>query len=712
MKEELVGCGEERVGTTPVAANCVGTEDFWRLCMAREPKSAACAIEARPATPRTPSASSPYASPHLLLTMPRPRPEASAGTSGAASPPSGAAGASSRGGKRGRGRGGTKLEPPFPHPASSAQGGQASASNGDSTVNATLNTSKGSKKAGAATSNAAATSGRNAKKNKKKKKEEGAEARVKLKVVVRRLPPNLPEEIFWKSVEPWTGKQTLGPKKTSVGQATKAKDVKVKQPEATQPGADESTTIGEGQDVEMKDGDAKPAPDATHYSAEAKPMPVKAGPLIDLGSPGQEKLAWRRYLPGKFKSSGPTFGSASASASESTSAAAASRDPSILHTYSRAYLRFKSLPDLVEFHRNFDGHVFRDAAGNQSVALVEWAPYQKCPPLGATVGGGKKRDKKEGSIEEDPDYLEFVKTLAGSAGERGEGGASGEKSREKTDAELMAHLTSSHASRDALHEASKHTPLLEHLRNQKKAEAASKASARGKGVASGAGAAGTKGKLGKGSGSQAHATAAATANRAGHAKEKGKGKASSAAQPPAEGSAPAIPTGPKSAKKDKSKAKASGNPVSKVKSQHEKDAAISSAPSKGDAAPAATPTGPKSDKKQKPPGKKANHEAKGAGATGQAGAQQPTILKRAGGQESTGAPAPPSTSTSTTTSTSAPASALAAGAAQEQQARAPPTGPKNAGRGGGRGGRGGGGGGRGGRGGGAAAGGGGGAAPT
>ncbi|PWN21359.1 hypothetical protein BCV69DRAFT_298378 [Microstroma glucosiphilum] len=643
--------------------------------------------------------------------MPRPRPEQPVGTNGAASPPNGAAATSGRGGKRGRGRGGSKLEPPFPHAASNPQGGRASVSNGDSIPKTNPSASKGLNKAGAANSSATAAPARNTKKNKKKKKEEGAEARVKLKVVVRRLPPHLPEEIFWRSVEPWTGKQTLEGKKPPVGQAAKGKETKVKQPEATQAAAEESSTTAAGQDTEMKDGEAKIAPDATPTTTEAKPIPVKSGPLIDLGSPGQDKLAWRRYLPGKFKSSGPSFGSASASGSASTSAAAASRDPSILHTYSRAYLRFKTLPDLVEFHRNFDGHVFRDAAGNQSVALVEWAPYQKCPPLGATAGGGKKRDKKEGSIEEDPDYLEFIKTLAGpgGGGDGSEAGAAGEKSREKTDTELMAHLTSSHASRDALQEASKHTPLLEHLRNQKKAEAASKASARGKG-ASGSGAAGAKGKSGKGIASQTSAAANALAHRAGQSKEKGKGKASNIAHSTTGGAAPAIPTGPKSVKKDKSKVKSSGATpvVSKNKSQHEND--TSSTSIKIDAATASalpTPIGPKSDnKKQKGPSKKSTAGQAGAAAPQSQSQAQPVILKRAEGQESAGVPA----------NTTAATSAGGSGEIQDSQARLPPTGPKNAGRGG-RGGRAGGGGGAGrgggGRGGGTGgAGGGGGPAPT
>lgn len=31
----------------------------------------------------------------------------------------------------------------------------------------------------------------------------------KLKTVIRRLPPNLPEEIFWQSVQPWVSDETV-----------------------------------------------------------------------------------------------------------------------------------------------------------------------------------------------------------------------------------------------------------------------------------------------------------------------------------------------------------------------------------------------------------------------------------------------------------------------------------------------------------------------
>jgi len=49
-------------------------------------------------------------------------------------------------------------------------------------------------------------------KHKKEKAKERANSQPqpneRLKTVVRRLPPNLPEEIFWQSVQPWVTEDT------------------------------------------------------------------------------------------------------------------------------------------------------------------------------------------------------------------------------------------------------------------------------------------------------------------------------------------------------------------------------------------------------------------------------------------------------------------------------------------------------------------------
>jgi regulator of nonsense transcripts 3 len=76
---------------------------------------------------------------------------------------------------------------------------------------------------------------------------------------------------------------------------------------------------------------------------------------------------------------------------------------------SRAYIVFKTEEQLAQFSHEYDGHLFRDKAGgclylnfglgliwragNESYAVVEFAPYQKVPPE------KKKADARSGTIE-------------------------------------------------------------------------------------------------------------------------------------------------------------------------------------------------------------------------------------------------------------------------------------------------------------------------
>ena len=46
---------------------------------------------------------------------------------------------------------------------------------------------------------------------------------------------------------------------------------------------------------------------------------------------------------------------------------------------SRAYIAFKNAELLATFSQAYDGHVFRDKAGTESRAVVEFAPFQKVP---------------------------------------------------------------------------------------------------------------------------------------------------------------------------------------------------------------------------------------------------------------------------------------------------------------------------------------------
>ncbi|KAM0753837.1 hypothetical protein T439DRAFT_285488, partial [Meredithblackwellia eburnea MCA 4105] len=55
--------------------------------------------------------------------------------------------------------------------------------------------------------------------------------------------------------------------------------------------------------------------------------------------------------------------------------------------HARAYVQFKTPDALVAFHSAFDGNLSR--------AVVEFAPYQKCPPPPDQV----KKDARQGTIE-------------------------------------------------------------------------------------------------------------------------------------------------------------------------------------------------------------------------------------------------------------------------------------------------------------------------
>ncbi|XP_077231613.1 smg-4/UPF3 family protein isoform X2 [Tasmannia lanceolata] len=76
------------------------------------------------------------------------------------------------------------------------------------------------------------------------------------------------------------------------------------------------------------------------------------------------------------------------------------------HRYSRAYLEFKRLEDVVEFAEFFDGHVFVNEKGTQFKTIVEYAPSQRCPKPWS------KKDGRERTILKDPEYLEFLDLIA------------------------------------------------------------------------------------------------------------------------------------------------------------------------------------------------------------------------------------------------------------------------------------------------------------
>ena len=66
-----------------------------------------------------------------------------------------------------------------------------------------------------------------------------------------------------------------------------------------------------------------------------------------------------------------------------------------------AYMHFKAEDALQAVHTKLDGHKLLDEKGKEYKLLSEYAPYQKIP---------RKRviDRREGTIDKDPDFLAFV----------------------------------------------------------------------------------------------------------------------------------------------------------------------------------------------------------------------------------------------------------------------------------------------------------------
>ncbi|CAG8535517.1 8576_t:CDS:2 [Ambispora gerdemannii] len=116
---------------------------------------------------------------------------------------------------------------------------------------------------------------------------------------------------------------------------------------------------------------------------------------------------------------------------------------------------------VLEFHREYDNHLFVDSKGNETRAVVEFAPFQKLPKE------RKKPDPRQGTIESDPDYLAFVESLkaeenaqiASKEATMQEGGTQLEKLETR-----LAIAAANAAAAAAATEKPKTTPLLEHLR--------------------------------------------------------------------------------------------------------------------------------------------------------------------------------------------------------------------------------------------------------
>mmetsp|Transcript_44944 Transcript_44944/g.103902 ORF Transcript_44944/g.103902 Transcript_44944/m.103902 type:complete len:422 (+) Transcript_44944:60-1325(+) len=76
---------------------------------------------------------------------------------------------------------------------------------------------------------------------------------------------------------------------------------------------------------------------------------------------------------------------------------------------SRCYFQFESFERAEEFIKDYHGHQFVDAQGEQFRAVACFAPYQKVPRQ------KPQRDTRDGTIVDDPAYKEFVESLSEAA---------------------------------------------------------------------------------------------------------------------------------------------------------------------------------------------------------------------------------------------------------------------------------------------------------
>lgn len=70
----------------------------------------------------------------------------------------------------------------------------------------------------------------------------------------------------------------------------------------------------------------------------------------------------------------------------------------------RAYFNFLDAESAICFKDRFDSQKFVDSNKVQSIGIVEYAPFQRIPKR-------FKKDVRAGTIEKDPDFLEFLKDL-------------------------------------------------------------------------------------------------------------------------------------------------------------------------------------------------------------------------------------------------------------------------------------------------------------
>ncbi|OMJ09039.1 Regulator of nonsense transcripts UPF3, partial [Smittium culicis] len=242
-----------------------------------------------------------------------------------------------------------------------------------------------------------------------------------LKLVIRSLPPDLPEHIFWMSIEKFLkwympdkpGKIIKIPKKISNLSSGTTESQNPLENKSDVQGAvtnDKSNNkhIGESSDVQNiitsensseypkeidisndtnlkeKTGFNDPNKLSKIIDQESFLCPVTVEDIPVYSSPSLEVLNhcpyWRSFVKGKV-----------------------TKRDSKLSIPSRAYIKFKDIDELRHFSKAYNGHKFVSRSGIEYTACVEVSPFQAAPHDTKHI-----KDNLCGTIFNDKDFLEFA----------------------------------------------------------------------------------------------------------------------------------------------------------------------------------------------------------------------------------------------------------------------------------------------------------------
>ncbi|KAJ2476104.1 hypothetical protein EV174_005042, partial [Coemansia sp. RSA 2320] len=199
------------------------------------------------------------------------------------------------------------------------------------------------------------------------------------KVSIRRLPADLPEHVFWRSVEPalpWFDPQHAGAV------------VQVRRPVLCGAKVHGEATIAVNETEAGTELQEPPAACEEQDGEAAAPPFLGATRMALVDVYESENISrldsmpyWRSFNPGKQHRS-----------------RAKPADPSC------AYILFDTLAEVDHFHRHYHGHAF-SKNGTVSRAVVELAAFQHIPwTAGASIGD----DALSGTIDTDPDFIAFL----------------------------------------------------------------------------------------------------------------------------------------------------------------------------------------------------------------------------------------------------------------------------------------------------------------